>query len=455
MNNQAAPKSPPQAVDAERSLLGSILVDPEAFENISDIIQANVFYHKGHQIIYQAILDLIKVNKPHDVLMVKSILIQKNQLAEIGSESYLFELANQTVSSAHIKSYATLVRDCYLLRQLISVSQKAVEKAYQVGATPALEVLEDAERAIFNLQSNSDQKEGPIKIENIIPKVAERLDELSAMSGSLSGVSSGYKDLDKMTAGLQKGDLIVLAGRPSMGKTALAMNIAESVAMNEKKNVVVFSLEMPSEALVMRLLASLGRVNQSKLRTGDMDEKEWANLTSAMQMLSESSLYIDDTPGITPGQMRAKLRRIARAEGDIGLVVVDYLQLMRAPEYRDNRTLEISEISRMLKTIAKEFMTPVIALSQLNRSLEQRQDKRPVMSDLRESGAIEQDADVIAFIYRDEVYNEASEAKGLAELIISKQRNGPIGKMIFTFLGKYTRFENHARDEEILSLVDE
>lgn len=452
--SQVAPKSPPQAVEAERSLLGSMLVDSEAFEHVSDIIAPDRFYHKAHGLIYQAIVDLVKLDKPYDVLMVKSILDQKGELAKIGSETYLFELANQTVSSAHIKSYAQLVRDCYLLRQLISVSHDSIEKAYQAGAIPASEILDEAERTLFNLNITKDKNEGPIKVDQIIPRVAQRLDELSANGGAISGVPTGYTDFDQMTAGLQKGDLVVLAGRPSMGKTALAMNIAESIAVNEKKKVVVFSLEMPGDSLVMRLLASLGRVNQGKLRVGDIEEEEWAKLTSAMQMLSESSLFIDDTPGITPTQMRAKLRQIVRSQGDLGLIVVDYLQLMRVPEYRENRTLEISEISRMLKTIAKEFNVPVIALSQLNRSLEQRQDKRPVMSDLRESGAIEQDADVISFIYRDEVYNEASEAKGLAEIIIAKQRNGPIGKVVLTFLGKYTRFENHKKDEEILSLVD-
>lgn len=452
--NQATPKSPPQAVEAERSLLGSILVDSEAFEHIADTIRPDSFYHKAHSIIFQAIVDLVKAEKPHDVLMVKSVLSQKSQLVKIGSESYLFELANQTVSAAHIQSYAQLVNDCYLLRQLIKSSQESIEKAYQAGATPAADILEESERALFNLQASTDKNDGPIKIDTIIPKVAQRLDELCAMKGSISGVSTGYKDLDSMTAGLQKGDLVIVAGRPSMGKTAFAMNVAENVAMKEKKNVVIFSLEMPADSLVMRLLASLGRVNQGKLRIGDISEEEWAKLTSAMQMLSESNMFIDDTPGISPTQMRAKLRQIVRANGDLGLIVVDYLQLMRVPEYRDNRTLEISEISRMLKTMAKEFNVPVIALSQLNRSLEQRQDKRPIMSDLRESGAIEQDADVISFIYRDEVYNEASEARGLAEIIIGKQRNGPIGKVILTFLGKYTRFENHAKDDELLSLVD-
>lgn len=452
--SEQAPKSPPHSLEAERSLLGSMLIDTEALEHVTDMVRPECFYHKAHGVIYQAILDLAKQDKPHDVLMVKAQLEQKQQLAKVGSDTYLFELANQTASAVHIKSYAQLVSDRYMLRQLIQVSGKISEEAYNIGNKPVKDLLDESERELFNLGQVEEKSDGPIKIDAIIPQVAERLDTLSAMGGSISGTPTGYKDLDQMTAGLQKADLVIVAGRPSMGKTAFAMNIAENISMSDKKPVVVFSLEMPGDSLVMRLLASLARVDQGKLRTGDICDDGWKKLTSAMGMLSESSLFIDDTPGITPSQMRAKVRRIARAHGDIGLIVVDYLQLMRVPELRDNRTLEISEISRMLKTIAKEFNVPLIALSQLNRSLEQRQDKRPVMSDLRESGAIEQDADIIAFIYRDEVYNEASEAKGLAEIIIGKQRNGPIGKVVLTFLGKYTRFENHARDEELLSLVD-
>ncbi len=455
MSDQApAPKSPPHSLEAERSLLGSMLLDTEALEHVSDIIQPDTFYHKAHGVIYQSILDLAKQDKPFDVLMVKAQLEQTGKLAKVGSEAYLFELANQMTSSVHIKSYAHLVHDRYLLRQLIKVSQKTTEQAYNIGNKPVKDLLDESERELFNLGQVQEKNDGPIQIDSIIPRVAERLDILSETKGAISGTPTGYKDLDQMTAGLQVADLVVVAGRPSMGKTAFAMNIAENISMQGKKPVVVFSLEMPSDALVMRLLASLARVDQSRLRTGDLGDDDWTKLTSAMGMLSESSLFIDDTPGITPSQMRARVRRIARTHGDIGLIVVDYLQLMRVPELRDNRTLEISEISRMLKTIAKEFNVPLIALSQLNRSLEQRQDKRPVMSDLRESGAIEQDADIIAFIYRDEVYNEASDARGLAEIIISKQRNGPIGKVILTFLGKYTRFENHAKDEELLSLVD-
>ncbi|MCP8351941.1 replicative DNA helicase [Candidatus Synchoanobacter obligatus] len=452
--NDISPKSPPHSIEAERSLLGSMLIDAESLEHVMDVIQPDSFYHKAHSIVYQAILDLAKANKPYDVLMVKAQLEQSQQLEKIGSTTYLFDLANQTTSAVHIKSYAQLVRDRYLLRQLIQFAQKTTESAYNIGNKPVVDLLDESERELFRLGQMQDKNDDPVKIDEIIPKVAEKLDALSAMSGTISGTPTGYKDLDQMTAGLQKADLVIVAGRPSMGKTAFAMNIAENISMNSKKAVVVFSLEMPADALVMRLLASLARVDQGKLRTGDICDEGWTKLTSAMGMLSESSLFIDDTPGITPSQMRAKIRRIVRSHGDVGLIVVDYLQLMRIPELRDNRTLEISEISRMLKTIAKEFETPVIALSQLNRSLEQRQDKRPIMSDLRESGAIEQDADLIAFIYRDEVYNEASDAKGLAEIIIGKQRNGPIGKVVLTFLGRYTRFENHARDEELLSLVD-
>lgn len=311
-----------------------------------------------------------------------------------------------------------------------------------------------SEQRLSKIVQTGDKDEGPLHLQYIVPKVASRLEELSESKGGVTGIPTGFNDLDDMTSGLQKADLVIIAGRPSMGKTVLGINIAENAALIAKKPVVVFSLEMPSEAIVMRLLSSLCRIDQSQLRTGNLDEQQWSKVSSAMGMLSESSLYIDDTPGITPMQLRAKLRKIARTEGQLGLVVVDYLQLMRVPELRDNRTLEISEISRMLKMTAKEFGVPVIALSQLNRSLEQRQDKRPVMSDLRESGAIEQDADLIAFIYRDEVYNDASEAKGIAEIIIGKQRNGPIGKVFLTFLGRYVRFENHAKDDAVLSLME-
>jgi len=449
-----APKSPPHSLEAERSLLGAMLLDSEALEHVADLIQVESFYQKSHGLIYQAILDLARLDKPSDVLMVKAQLEQNGLLAKVGSASYLFDLANQTTSSVHIKSYAKLVHERYLLRRLIQVSTQSIEQAYSIGNKPVVDLLDESERELFKLGQVQDKDSGPIKIDAIIPRVAERLDTLSATAGGISGTPTGYKDLDQMTAGLQKADLVIVAGRPSMGKTAFAMNIAENISMQGKKPVVVFSLEMPGDSLVMRLLASLARVDQGKLRTGDICDDGWAKLTSAMGMLSESSLFIDDTPGITPSQMRAKIRRIVRSHGDVGLIVVDYLQLMRIPEFKDNRTLEISEISRMLKMIAKEFNVPLIALSQLNRSLEQRQDKRPVMSDLRESGAIEQDADIIAFIYRDEVYNEATDARGQAEIIIGKQRNGPIGKVILTFLGKYTRFENHARDEELLSLVD-
>ncbi|UTC24816.1 replicative DNA helicase [Candidatus Comchoanobacter bicostacola] len=447
-------KTPPHSVEAERSLLGALLLDSESFEHISDIIRPDSFYHKSHQLVFESIVALAKQDKPYDVLMVKSSLEKKRVLDKVGGDVYLYELANDCASSAHIKSYAELVADCAALRSLIKVSSEFIESAYKPGDRSARDLLDESEQKLSRLAQNDTRNDGPYRMEHLVPVVASKLEKLSESKGGITGMPSGFNDLDDMTSGLQTSDLIIVAGRPSMGKTVFGVNIAESVALVAKKPVVIFSLEMPAESIVIRLLSSLCRINQTDLRTGNLDETQWSKVSSALGMLSESSLYIDDTPGITPMQLRAKLRKIARTEGQLGLVVVDYLQLMRVPELRDNRTLEISDISRMLKITAKEFSVPVIALSQLNRSLEQRQDKRPIMSDLRESGAIEQDADLIAFIYRDEVYNEATEHRGLAEIIIAKHRNGPIGKIVLTFLGKFTRFENHAKDSEVLSLIE-
>jgi replicative DNA helicase len=447
-------KAPPHSAEAERSLIGALLLDPEAYDQIADQVSQDSFYHKSHQVIFKSIQSLAKRNKPYDALMVKADLEQQKKLSDAGGAEYIIELANDCASSAHLKSYANLIWERAVLRELIKVSADTIETAYHPGEQDIKDIIDQSEQRISRIVQTGDKDEGPLHLQHIIPKVASRLQELSETEGGITGTPTGFNDLDDMTSGLQSGDLVIIAGRPSMGKTVLGINVAENAALIAKKPVVVFSLEMPSQSIVMRLLSSLCRIDQSQLRTGKLDEQQWSKVSSAMGMLSESSLYIDDTPGITPMQLRAKLRKIARAEGQLGLVVVDYLQLMRVPELRDNRTLEISEISRMLKMTAKEFGVPVIALSQLNRSLEQRQDKRPVMSDLRESGAIEQDADLIAFIYRDEVYNEASESKGVAEIIIGKQRNGPIGKVFLTFLGRYVRFENHAKDDAVLSLVE-
>jgi replicative DNA helicase len=439
-------KTPPHSLEAERSVLGAILLDPDAWDKIAGVIFANDFYIDAHQKIFNAIAKLASKSQPFDALTLSEALKQAGDLEDAGGEVVLFELANSTPSAANVVTYAEIVRDKSLLRQLMTAGQDITELAFQPNEQEVRSILDIAESKIFKIAETRQSDSGPVEIKSIMASATQKLEQLSKSKGGVTGLPTGFKDLDQMTAGLQPGDLVVIAGRPSMGKTAFSMNIAEHAAIANNKPVLIFSLEMPSDALALRMLSSLGRVNQQRMRTGQLVDEDWPRLTSAVSVMSEAKMFIDDTPGITPTEMRAKARRIARQHGEIGLIVVDYLQLMRMGGKIESRTLEISEISRLLKGIAKELKTPLIAISQLNRSLEQRQDKRPIMSDLRESGAIEQDADVIAFVYRDEVYNENTESKGQAEIIIGKQRNGPIGKVRLTFLGEYTRFENFAHD---------
>ena len=439
-------KTPPHSLEAERSVLGAILLDPDAWDKIAGVVFANDFYIAAHQKIFNAIAKLASKSQPFDALTLSEALKQAGDLEDAGGEIVLFELANSTPSAANVVTYAEIVRDKSLLRQLMTAGQDITELAFQPSEQEVRSILDIAESKIFNIAETRQSDSGPVEIKSIMASATQKLEQLSKSKGGVTGLPTGFKDLDQMTAGLQPGDLVVIAGRPSMGKTAFSMNIAEHAAIANNKPVLIFSLEMPSDALALRMLSSLGRVNQQRMRTGQLVDEDWPRLTSAVSVMSEAKMFIDDTPGITPTEMRAKARRIARQHGEIGLIVVDYLQLMRMGGKIESRTLEISEISRLLKGIAKELKTPLIAISQLNRSLEQRQDKRPIMSDLRESGAIEQDADVIAFVYRDEVYNENTESKGQAEIIIGKQRNGPIGKVRLTFLGEYTRFENFAHD---------
>ncbi|MBU1558723.1 MAG: replicative DNA helicase, partial [Gammaproteobacteria bacterium] len=343
-------------------------------------------------------------------------------------------------------AYADIVRERSILRQLIGVANHIADKAFNTEGRDSKEILDDAERKVFAIAEQKTRGQQAKNVKSLLAGAMERIDTLYHNQDAITGLPSGYVDFDEMTSGLQKGDLIIVAGRPSMGKTAFAMNIVEHAAIKTRQPTLVFSMEMSGESLALRMMSSLGRVDQHKVRTGKLDDEDWPRLTSAVSILSEVPLFIDDTPALSPAEVRARARRIAREHGQLGMIVVDYLQLMQVPGIRENRTTEISEISRNLKALAKELNTPVVALSQLNRGLEQRSDKRPVMSDLRESGAIEQDADLIVFIYRDEVYNENSTRKGIAEIIIGKQRNGPIGKVQLTFLGKYTRFENYLPD---------
>lgn len=433
-------KAPPYSIEAEQAILGGLMLDNQAWDKITDIIRAEDFYKPEHQLIFSSIAKLAEQNQPFDILTVSENL-KKNDSWN-NDEVYLFELARNTPSAANIAAYANIVRDHSILRQLIHIATEMTEQASTPSGQAVADILDEAEKHIFQIAEQHTRDPGPQAISALLSKAINRVETLFHSTQAVTGLSSGYTDLDEMTSGLQEGDLIVIAGRPAMGKTSLAMNIAEQAAIQGNKPILVFSMEMPGEMLAMRLMSSLGRIDQHRVRTGQLQDEDWPRITSAVSMLSKAKLFIDDTPALNPNDIRARARRLARSEGPLGLIVIDYLQLMHVSGSRENRTMEISMISRALKALAKELQVPVVALSQLNRGLEQRADKRPIMSDLRDSGAIEQDADLILFIYRDEVYNENSTQKGLAEVIIAKQRNGPIGKVKLTFLGKYTRFEN-------------
>lgn len=435
-------KVPPHSLDAERSVVGGLMLDSRAWDQVADKIRGEDFYRNEHRILFHAIGKLIEQSKPVDVLTVAETLREKHELEQIGGEVYLFELANNTPSAANISAYADIVRERSVLRQLILAASDIAENAFNAQGRSIVDLLDAAERSVFSISEQGTRGAGPVNIKEYLAKTMDRIDTLFHSNNPITGVPTGYNEFDNMTSGLQSSDLVIVAGRPSMGKTTLAMNIAENIALKSKLPVLIFSMEMPGEAIVMRLLSSLCRIDQLRIRTGKLSDEDWPRISSTVSMLSEAPLFIDDTPSLSPAEMRARARRLAKEHGQLGLIMVDYLQLMQVPGNNENRTAEISEISRSLKGLAKELKVPVLALSQLNRGLEQRADKRPIMSDLRESGAIEQDADLIAFIYRDEVYNENSPDKGSAELIIAKQRNGPIGKVRLTFLGQYTRFEN-------------
>ncbi|MDX1433172.1 MAG: replicative DNA helicase [Gammaproteobacteria bacterium] len=440
-------KVPPHSIEAEQSVLGGLLLDNSAWDRVADRVAEADFYRHDHRLIFRAIGALSEENQPFDVVTLSEWLGSRSQLEEAGGLAYLGELAHNTPSAANISAYAEIVRERGVLRGLIRVGTDIANTGFNTEGRSADELLDLAEQRVFEIAERGARgREGFAAIKDVLANVMDRIDTLYHRGGSITGVATGFSDLDDKTSGLQPADLVIVAGRPSMGKTAFAMNLVEQAAIKERLAVGVFSMEMPAEQLTMRMLSSLGRIDQHKVRTGRLDDDDWPRLTSALTMLNETEIFIDDTPALTPLELRARCRRLKR-ERNLGLVVVDYLQLMHVPGTKENRATEISEISRSLKGLAKELSVPVVALSQLNRSLESRTDKRPVMSDLRESGAIEQDADVILFIYRDEVYNENSEHKGKAEIIIGKQRNGPIGKVTLTFLGQHTRFENFIADD--------
>jgi replicative DNA helicase len=438
-------KVPPHSIQAEQSVLGGLMLDNQTWDSVADKVVETDFYRRDHQLIFRAIAQLAEKQDPFDVVTLSEVLEATGELQGVGGLAYLGMLAKDTPSAANIVAYANIVRDRSVLRQLIHIGTEISDSAFSTEGRETSELLENAERKVFEIAEQRQRGQGGFSsIKSLLAKAVDKIETLYELDGDITGASTGFTDLDEKTSGLQPADLIIVAGRPSMGKTTIAMNMAENVALKSGMPVAVFSMEMPGEALAMRMMSSLGRIDQHKVRTGKLDDDDWPRLTSAINLLAETKLFIDDTPALTPTEVRSRARRLTREHGQLGLIVLDYLQLMQSPSSGDNRVQQISDISRGLKALAKEMNVPVIALSQLNRNLEQRPNKRPVMSDLRESGAIEQDADLIIFVYRDEVYNEDSPDKGIAEVIIGKQRNGPLGTVRLTFLGQYTRFENFA-----------
>ncbi|NCX72897.1 MAG: replicative DNA helicase [Betaproteobacteria bacterium] len=439
---------PPQSLEAEQAVLGGLLLDNSAFDRVADLLRSDDFYRADHRQIFIAVASLIDKAQPADVVTVHEALSTIGKSEEVGGLIYLNRLAQDTPSAANIRRYAEIVRDRAILRRLIAVADDIANQALNPQGRDTRSLLDEAESKIFSINEEGARgRSGFQALPDLLSQVVDRIGQLYDQSNhsGVTGVPTGFTDLDKMTSGFQAGDLVIVAGRPSMGKTALALNIGEHVAVDQCLPVAVFSMEMGATQLAMRMVCSVGRLDQQRVRTGQLVDDDWPRLTGAIQKMQDSQLYIDETPSLNALELRSRARKLSRQCGQLGLVIVDYLQLMSAASAAgENRATEISEISRSLKGLAKELQCPVVALSQLNRSLEQRPNKRPVMSDLRESGAIEQDADVILFIYRDEVYNPDSPEKGTAEIIIGKQRNGPIGTVRMTFLGKYTKFENYS-----------
>ncbi|GIX38056.1 MAG: replicative DNA helicase [Silanimonas sp.] len=439
---------PPHSIDAEQAVLGALMLDPQALEKVVGVLSHTDFYRRDHQLIFKAISELAEKNKPYDAVTLGEWFEAHALADQVGGTAYLVELAQTTPSAANVRAYADIVRDKSVLRSLIEVGTQIAEDGFAPGDRETPELLAEAEQRVFRIaDQNRTGRKDIIPLKDAMKEAFEILQVRYETQGTVTGLPTGFHDFDEMTAGLQPSDLIVLAARPAMGKTTLALNMAEYAALKSKKAVVVFSMEMSASQLAFRLISSIGRINAGRLKTGQLEDEDWSRVTMAMRLLSESKIFIDDEPALSPAKLMSKARRIKR-EHDLGLVVVDYLQLMQVPGNSENRATEISEISRSLKAMAKELNVPVIALSQLNRGLESRTDKRPVMSDLRESGAIEQDADIILFIYRDEYYHKDSPDKGLAEVIISKHRNGATGTVKLKFFGEYTRFDNLARDTE-------
>ena len=444
---------PPHSTEAEQAVLGGIMLSNQHWDGIAERVIAEDFYTFAHKAIFQTMEELMRNQTPIDLITLDQALKAKGISDSVGGFAYLADLSNNTPNAINILAYAEIVREKAILRELIAVGNRIAENSYSPKGKDIKMVLDEAEREVFAIaEKRSSSTEGPQNVISVLESTIARIETLGKLENhnGVTGVTTGFVELDKKTAGLQPSDLIIVAARPSMGKTTFAMNLCENAAMASDKPVLVFSLEMPAEQIMMRMIASLARVDQTKIRTGqNLEEAEWSKIASVFGMFKQkNNLYIDDSSGLTPTELRSRARRVYRENNGLSMIMVDYLQLMRAPAFSDNRTLEIAEISRSLKALAKELEVPVIALSQLNRTLEQRADKRPVNSDLRESGSIEQDADLIMFIYRDEVYNDNSEDKGVAEIIIGKQRNGPIGRVRLAFNGQFSRFDNLAEQRE-------
>lgn len=443
---EPAIRVPPHSLEAEQSLLGGLMLDTAAWDQVADVLVADDFYRADHQLIFAAIGALVEDRQPCDAVVLSEYLDNRGELEKVGGLGYLATLANESPSAANVRAYAKVLRERSMLRALISAGNEIAGSALSTEGRSASELVDAAERRVFEIAEKGQRANaGLVPLKSLLPAVIDEIDLRHKSDGTATGLSSGFKDFDKLTTGLQPSDLIIVAGRPSMGKTTFAVNIAESAAIAAQVPVAIYSMEMSAEQLAFRMIASLGQVNQTKLRTGEFEQDDWNSINSAVQLMTEAPIFIDDTPALSPTELRARARRLKR-QHDVGLVVVDYLQLMQVQGSNENRATEISEISRSLKALAKELNVPVIALSQLNRSVEQRQDKRPVMSDLRESGAIEQDADLIVFIYREEVYMPETTRKGMADIILAKQRNGPIGDVTLTFQGEFTRFRDFVPD---------
>ena len=438
-------KMQPHSIEAEQSVLGGLLLSADAWDAVSEAVVDGDFYRPDHRLIFRQIAKLAEASEPVDVITVADKLEARGELDAAGGLPYLAELAQNTPSASNIRAYAQVVRERASLRQLIEAAQEIAESGFNPEGRTSDELVDEAERRIMQISEQGPKAGGPQGVNPLLQAALGRIEELFNSGGDITGLSTGFKDLDGMTSGLQPSDLVIVAGRPSMGKTSFAMNLVEHAILHQERPILVFSMEMPADSLIIRMLSSVGRIDQTRIRNGKLEQEDWPKLSTAVSKLKDVPLYIDDTAALTPTEVRSRSRRVAREHGQLGMIMVDYLQLMQVAGSSEGRTAEISEISRSLKAIAKEFQCPVVALSQLNRSLENRPNKRPVNSDLRESGAIEQDADVIMFIYRDEVYNEESPDKGVAEIIIGKQRNGPIGICRLAFIGQFTRFENLAR----------